>query len=204
MQWSLINREPRTGVTLFWIDEGMDTGPVFLKKEIAIPNGIDAFELKKLLISLGVEGLKEGLELIRQGKIERKPQEVTFTFAPPIKKEQGQADWKCPAVEIDALIRALAEWPGVATRFATGPLAGQTLKFLKAEALETQPQEAGACPASAVPGEITGIVRGKGFVVKCGQGFLLSSIVQVQGRKPVPAWAFWQGARMQVGDRLGS
>jgi methionyl-tRNA formyltransferase len=203
MQWSLINREPRTGVTIFWIDEGMDTGPILLKKEVAVPPGTDAIALRELLVPLGVEALVEALALIEGGKAPRTFQEGIPSFAPPIKKEQGRIDWNRPAAEIEGFIHGLAEWPGAGSPFATGPLEGQVLKILKARTLGEPPPEAGAASASAVPGEITGIIRGQGFLIKCSQGFLLPSVVQVQGRKPMPAWAFWQGARMQAGDRFG-
>ena len=203
MQWSLIRREARTGVTLFWIDEGMDTGPVLLKKEIALAPGTDALALRELLVPLGVKALAEALSLIEQGKVPRIPQAGTPSFAPPIKKGQGLIDWGRPAAEIEALVRGLVEWPGAASPFLTGPLKGQTLKILKAEALEGQPGEAGAPPAGAAPGAITGVIKGKGFLIKCSQGFLLPTLVQAQGKKSMPAWAFWQGARMQAGDRFG-
>jgi methionyl-tRNA formyltransferase len=203
IQWALIKRESRTGVTLFWIDEGMDTGPLLLQKEVEIPAGTDAIGLKKLLIPLGVQALSESLDLIRQGNAPRAHQTGIPSFAPPLRKEQGRIDWKRPAAEIEGLIRGLVEWPGAGSRFSAGSLAGQTLKILKAEASEVFPAEAGACPPAAAPGEIVGIARGKGFVIKCSQGFLLPTFVQVQGRKPMPAWDFWQGARLNVGDRLG-
>ena len=74
IQWALINGETETGVTLFWLDEGMDTGPVFLQKRIPIQPEDDAESLRNKLVDLGVLCLEEALGLIEKGSIRRDPQ----------------------------------------------------------------------------------------------------------------------------------
>ncbi len=74
IQWSLINGETETGVTLFWLDEGMDTGPLFIQRKIAIESDDDADTLRNKLVELGVKLLEEAMDRMDLGKIERLPQ----------------------------------------------------------------------------------------------------------------------------------
>ena len=74
VQWALINGEKTTGVTLFWLDEGMDTGPIFLRREERVLESDDAASLFSRLSALGADLLGEGLKKISAGEIIREPQ----------------------------------------------------------------------------------------------------------------------------------
>ena len=186
IQWALINGETETGVTLFWLDEGMDTGPVFLQEKIAILPEDDAESLRNKLVLLGVQCLERAIALVEKGEIRRDPQAGESKKAFLLKKEDGRIDWEKPAQMIWNQMRGMTPWPGT---FTGG------LKILKARLLdESGPGE---------PGRIMSVVSGEGPVVKCGQYSLALLPVQPEGKKPMTAWSWWQGARLKIGDKIG-
>src|SRR5207253_7509306 len=93
IQRALMNGETKTGVTLFWLDEGMDTGPIFTQKSLAIGEEDDAESLRAKLVPLGVEALKQVLEKVSKGSMVRNPQTGPVSLAPSLKKEEGKIDW---------------------------------------------------------------------------------------------------------------
>jgi methionyl-tRNA formyltransferase len=196
IQRALMQGETTTGVTLFWLDPGMDTGPIFLQKSLAIEASDDAESLREKLIPLGVQAMKEALEQLAQGKAPRTPQQGAVTLAPSLKKEEGKIDWQWSATKIANLIRGTSPWPGAFTFM--GDPKPQRLKILKAEGLEAYPESS----ISAENGTVVGLVGGRGYVVKCGQGFLHVLQVQPEGKRPMSAWDFWQGARLKLGEKL--
>jgi methionyl-tRNA formyltransferase len=185
IQWALINGETETGVTLFWLDEGMDTGPIFLQKKIAITPDDDADSLRNKLVDLGVTALDEAVRLIESGKVIREPQTGASSKAPLLKKEDGRINWTKPAESIWNQLRGMTPWPGVYSG---------TLKILEAKPVFESEK--------GVPGTVIRLVSGEGPVVKCGQHSLALLEVQPEGKKPMSAWSWWQGARLKPGDPL--
>ena len=197
IQRALMQGEKRTGVTLFWLDEGMDSGPIFLQKEIPIAEEDDAETLREKLITLGLEALQEALAQIKKGQIVRKPQSGPVSLAHSLKKDEGKIDWNKSAIEIVNLIRGTTPWPGAYTLISVGSKVHR-LKLLKARAISTIPDV-----KSAETGGVAALDKGRGFVVKCSRDFLQIIHVQPEGKRPMSAWEFWQGARMKLGDKLG-
>jgi methionyl-tRNA formyltransferase len=186
IQWALINGETETGVTLFWLDEGMDTGPILLQKKVPILPEDDADSLRNKLVDLGVICLEEALGLIDAGNIKREPQVGAASKAAILKKEDGRIDWAKPAEAIWNQMRGMTPWPGTYTGH---------LKILKAHpVLESAEGEFGS---------VIRVVSGEGPIVKCGKNSLALIQVQPEGKKPMPARSWWQGARLKVGDKLG-
>ena len=105
VQWSLARGEKKTGVSLFWLDEGMDTGPIQAMLETGIGPDEDAGELLARLTALGVELLDSTLTDLEAGKIARRPQEGAPSLAPLIKREDARIDLARPAREIHDLVR---------------------------------------------------------------------------------------------------
>jgi methionyl-tRNA formyltransferase len=215
IQRALMNGETQTGVTLFWLDEGMDTGPVFLQKKLAIEEQDDAESLRQKLVPLGLEALKEALSQMAAGKITRQPQTGPSSLAHSLKKEEGEIDWEQPAATIANLVRGTNPWPGAFT-FALVGEKSQRLKILKAKSIPhpnpLPPRERGRPTEGSADGEgwsnvvsgaVVGLESGRGFIVKCSQEFLQILHVQPEGKRPMSAWDYWQGARMKIGDKLG-
>ncbi len=185
IQWTLVNGETETGATLFWLDEGMDTGPIFIQKKIAILPEDDADSLRNKLVDLGVSCLGEALGLLEKGKITREPQAGIPSKAPMINKEDGRIDWTKSAEAIHNKLRGFTPWPGA---YCGG------MKILKAKvSFDSE---------IADPGTVVRLVNGEGPVVKCGLNSLVLLQVQPEGKKAMPAWNWWQGARLKIGDKL--
>ncbi|MBU2614205.1 MAG: methionyl-tRNA formyltransferase [Elusimicrobia bacterium] len=201
MQWALINGEKSTGVTIFFIDEGLDTGKILFQKEIPIELEDDFASLENKLVEEGMKLLGESIKLISNKDFTAREQAGEPSFAPPLKKSDGIINWSAKSsIEICSLIRGVNPWPGAYTE--TGIEEHGLLKILKAKPIEPSKEESDLWIKNRVPGEIAALIRGKGFVVKCKEGFLLVEFVQRQNGKFINAWAFWQGARLEIGKKF--
>ena len=180
-----------TGVTTFVLDEGMDTGPVLRRVEVAIEPDEGAGALLARLAELGAPVLVESLRALHAGE-EPVPQPAEgATLAPKIHPEDVQLDLTRPAEELGWLVRSADPAPGAHTTFR-----GARLKVFGAvpvTAVET---------ASAAPGTVVALDR-EGVVVACGSGALRLTEVQPAGKPRMAAAAFANGARIEVGERLG-
>ena len=132
INWCIINGDKTTGVTAMYMDKGMDTGDIILKKEIEIGEDENAGELHDRLSELGASALSETMELLIEGKIERTPQNnEEATYAPIMTKELGRIDWSRDAKDIRNLIRGTYPWPGAFSSYN-----GKMFKILRAQALD--------------------------------------------------------------------
>ena len=190
VQWSLVRGEKKSGVTLFWLDEGMDTGPIFIQRETEIGPDEDAPALMKRLTALGVEALGTVLDEIEAGRIVREPQKGEPTIAPLIKKEDARVDLVRPGADIHNLVRGFRGWPRAWLQFK-----GQRVQILKTR----HSDEAG----SGKSGTIVSVDRSGGILLQCGGSSRLWFLeVQPEGKKPVSAADFINGLRMNAGDVL--
>jgi len=190
VQWSLVKGETKTGVTLFWLDEGMDTGPILLQKETAIEPDEDAPALMKRLTDLGLEALNDALDELAAGQVARQPQSGEASLAPLIKKEDARLDLSRDALELHNLARGMRIWPKAWLQIGKS----------RVQVLKTR---LGAETGSAKPGAIVRVERGGGILVQCGGSSRLWVLeVQPEGKKPVSAADFINGLRLAAGDFL--
>ena len=195
VQWALINGEKTTGVTLFWLDKGMDTGPVFLRRELPVLESDDAASLFARLSVLGTELLGEGLQKISAGELAREPQSGEPSAAPKLTPSAARLVFdEMPAAAILGRVRGLACGPK--PRF-TIPSQG---RLLTVQVLAAVP--APEPPAGALPGAVLSVEPGGGFVVKCASGALLVKTVKPEGKREMPGADFLNGLRLRPGDRL--
>ncbi len=118
VHWAIANGEKTTGVCTMLLEEGLDTGPVFLCEETNIGPDETAPQLYDRLAELGAGVLIETVNGVVSGMLKPKPQDDSLaTFAPILKKENGFIDWSMPAIEIHNRVRAFNPWPGTVTRF---------------------------------------------------------------------------------------
>lgn len=193
IQWSLINGDSRTGVTGFWLEEGLDSGPIFHQSNVPIEPDDNVKTLREKLIKSGIDLLGRVMTDTAKGAIIRRPQEGECTLAPQLKKDDGKISWERPSKEIVNLVRGVMEWPGAATTYRPDGGAAKLLKVFRASAVP------------AARGEMGEIVEAGslGVVVKTRDAGVRLEEVQPEGKKPMPAWSFWQGARLKTGDKLG-
>lgn len=183
IQWAILAGDRVTGVCTQRMEEGLDTGPLYLCKETPIDERETAGTLHDRLSVLAAEVAVETLELL--GRVDPAPQpEEGVCWAPKIEKEDGRLDWSEPADALDRRVRAMTPWPGGFVPWDRGPL----------KLLEVRPTE-----GSGAPGEILSLSP---LVVAAGRGALELVRVQAPGRRPVSGADFANGARLAVGEVL--
>lgn len=193
VQWSLVRGETKTGVSLFWLDEGMDTGPVQAVVETGIAPDEDAPALLGRLTGLGVELLDSVLTGLAAGNVVRRSQDGIPSYAPLIEREDARLDLGRDAAELHNLVRGFRSWPRAWLELSNG----------KVLVLTTRLPEATDPPASGTPGRVLSIGRNKGILVECSSRSRLWFLeVQPEGKKPLNAAEFANGLRLAVGGVL--
>lgn len=194
INWAIARGERETGVTIMRMDAGLDTGPILLRRATAIGDEETAAELTPRLAELGAESLIEVLSKIERGEITPQPQNnAEATLAPILKRKDGEVDWTMTAVEIFNRLRGFTPFPGCHTFFNGGRL----------EIVKARVEPGGVGAGQFQPG-VVGEVAKESFVVACGAGAgLRITEVQPEGKRVMAARDFLNGARLQVGAKLG-
>ena len=198
INWPIVNGETRTGVTTMRIDAGMDTGDMLLQREIEIGAKETAPELAARLSEIGAPLMVETLRGLAAGTIVPRAQNHTeASYAPMLKKEDGRIDWKRPATEIYNRMRGFAPWPGAYTTFR-----GQSCHVWGEPASKGEGAGSPRGRGEAAPGSL--YAEKNELFVCCGDTTVLSlSAVKLEGRKPVKAGDFANGARLKSSERFG-
>jgi len=191
MQWAIINGESETGVTLHYVDAGIDTGPVIAEERVRIELEDDAPAVRAKLKDAGARLLRTWWPAIAAGTAPRVAQdESRATYYPLRSPEDGRIDWSAPAVSIYNLVRALAApWPGAFTTFGGGKLVLRRAVVAKGEG------------PSAAPGFVS-LLDGRGARVGTGGGDLLIIEAEANGQAAGPGDLGRLG--LAVGIRLGA
>lgn len=187
---AILHGDTMTGVSLMLTDAGMDTGPIIAQRSIQIGRDDTTPLLTQKLAVLAADTLEDVLPDWLKGKITPRVQdEGQATYAPLLTREQGLLDWRLPAVNLERAVRALNPWPGTYTL-----LDGCELKVHSARAI----------PGEDVPDAPGTVVNLGGRIgVVTGKGVLVVDILQLEGRRSLPAPEFARGRRGFVGARLG-
>src|SRR2546430_89737 len=159
--WQLIRGETRTGVTVFWPDAGIDTGPILLQREATIGLDDTAGTLYyRTLFPLGVETVLDAVALVRSGRAPRLPQDESRASHDPLCGDQHAAiDWTRPAGEVHDLIRGCDPQPGAHTTWR-----GSRLRFYEPHRVDAAPTPPGTV-LGAGPDGIT--IAAAGGAVRC-------------------------------------
>lgn len=192
IQWTVLNGEAVGGVTSMYMDEGLDTGDMILKKETPVGPDETSGELFDRLCLLGAECLAETLELIESGNAPRTPQNhAEATLAPILSKEMARIDFGKDARQVHNLVRGMSPWPTAFTRCGE--------KLLKIHQSQVVAELEGK--PCGKPGEV--IADGKHFTVACGSGALRLCVVQLEGKGRLEGEVFLRGSRLEPGFVLG-
>lgn len=188
IQWSVINGFEKTGVTSMQMDEGLDTGDMLIRKEIAIGENETAGELHDRVSLLGAEVLEETINALIAGELKpEKQNHDEFTYAPMLSKELSPIDWNLTAREVHNKIRGLSPWPS-----ASAVLNGKKVKIHKSIL---------AAETNKSAGEV--VENGKRLVVACGDGKCIEILtIQAEGKKAMSAADFMRGNSVNLGDRF--
>ncbi len=187
--WALLNGEERSGVTTMKLVEKMDVGPILMQEEVPIALDETAASLEAELNSVGARLLSETIRRLKEGSIVAKPQrEEEATYAPMLKKVDGQIDWTQSAEIIERRVRAFQPWPSTYSFWN-----GQLVKVFKAAVVGAEEE--------AAAGEVVRADRG-GLWIATGRGILSLEEVQLENRKRLPVAEFLKGAKIEKGERL--
>ena len=190
INWALINGETVTGFTIFWLDKGIDTGPILLQKEVPVdPEDTAGTLYFNKLFPMGVEAMGEAVDIIKAGNPPRTVQdESKATYDPPCSDEHAKIDWSKPAHEVHNLIRGCDPQPGAQTTWR-----GKMVRVFDARL------QKGANSSSA--GEVTGI-GSEEISIALNGGTLAVKRMRGEGAK-VSGAEFAKEVNLKVGDRLG-
>ena len=164
INWAVIQGDTRTGLTILWVDKGIDTGPILLQKEIDItPEDTTGSLYFNSLFPLGIEAIAEAVDLIKSGKAPKVSQDDALaTYEPPCDDTVAAVDWSKPAPEVYNLVRGCDPQPG-----AYSTLKGEKVKFYKALLMEAAEETSPGQVISIGAGEV--VVALKGGTLKIGK-----------------------------------
>jgi methionyl-tRNA formyltransferase len=191
INWAIIQGDTHTGLTILWADKGIDTGPILLQKEVEIGAHHTTGSLYfNTLFPMGIEAITEAVELIKEGKAPRIPQdESKATYEPPCDDRVASVGFEKSINDIYNLIRGCDPQPGAYTSFK-----GKKVRFYDAR---MEPSESGE-----KPGEILAIQKESLHIAVRG-GMIRIGKVRVDKGEKIGPIEFAQAVDLKVGDRLG-
>lgn len=179
IQAAIADGDCETGITVMYMDEGLDTGDILLQRNVEILPDDTGATLHDRLAHVAPEALLESLRLLAAGNAPRIPQDNTrATNAPKLKREHGQIDWAQSAEAIERKIRADNPWPGA---------------FMKVDRQNLKIFSASVVDLNGKPGEI--LRSDKELIVATGKGALSLAHVQLEGKRRMTAAEFLRGHR---------
>ncbi len=192
MNWAIWQGRAKTGLTIFWPDKGIDTGPVLLQRECAIApeDTLGTLYFNKLL-PMGVEALAEAVKLVRGGNAPRVAQDhAQATYEPIAKEEHALVRWDMPAQVVYNIIRGANPQPGAWTMYK-----GAKLKLFDCRLVPSESTER--------PGKVLA-VSGDGILVASWGGALLLQRLQPAGGAKAKAGDYASASGLAVGEQLGN
>ena len=191
INWALIQGDTRTGLTIFWVDKGIDTGPILLQKEVEIkPEDTTGSVYFNKLFPMGVDAMVEAVELIEKGKAPRIPQDDSkATYEPPCDDRVVSVNFEKPVIDVYNLIRGCDPQPGAYATYQ-----GKRVRFYEAKMSSADVRKQA--------GEILSIEEGSVQIVAKGGILHVGKLRVGKGEKIGPA-EFAEIIGGKVGDRFG-
>ncbi len=191
IQAAIREGDAETGMTVMYMDEGLDTGDILLMERTPVLADDTGGRLHDRLAALAPVALERALDLLEAGTAPRVPQDSALaTHCGKLRREDGRLDWTRSAPELERLVRAYDPWPGTFTRLANGAV-------LKIHRVSVAPVSG----ATAAAGDVLAVDAKAGLIVQCGDGCLRLEEVQAEGGRRLPAADFLRGH--PVSARLG-
>ena len=188
---AILNGDTKSGVSIMYIEEGLDSGDVILQESCDILENDTLGTLHDKLKDLGAIGLEKALKLIETGKVEATKQDESLaTFVKPITKEQAKIDWNNTKEVIFNQVRGLNPFPAAHTFNEKD----ENIKIYKTDKLDKEYE--------GQNGQIVDIINKKGPVVKVKNGALVLLEVKFQGKKLQRGVDVINGRKMAIGECL--
>jgi methionyl-tRNA formyltransferase len=195
MHWAIRAGETTTGLTVFWVDAGIDTGPILLQREVEItPDDTVGSLYFDKLFQPGVDALVEAVRLVREGAAPKLAQDAAqATYEPPASDENSAIVWSAPARGVYNLVRGSNPTPGAHAR-----LDGKLVRIFDAAftAVETYPADRNP------PGAVMAIDADSIEIALAG-GILSAKRLSLEGGKKLKASEFAAAAGVKAGGRFG-
>ncbi len=191
INWAIIMGDTRTGLTIFWVDKGIDTGPILLQKEVEIkPDDTTGSIYFNTLFPMGVDAMVEAVELIKRGEAPRIPQDPSkATYEPPCDDRVAVIDFEKSAEEIYNLVRGCDPQPG-----AFSMLKERKIRLYEAVLLHE--------PGGRNPGEILSIEE-KGIRVASRDGVIQIGKLRLDKGEKLSPIEFGKEVGLKAGNRFG-
>lgn len=191
IQWSILNGDSVTGLSIADVTKDLDAGDIFFQEEIPLSPDLDAAKLSRLLSERSYTVLQQLFKQIEENRLlSRKNQDGSkASYARKLEKKDGLVQWNEPAEIIQRKIRALFPWPGTVIC-----IRGENVKLLRAEVLEEPSQK-------IVPGTLLEVEKEK-IHVSTGKGVLVLQSVQPEGKRQMTAAEYARGRRLEKGNFL--
>jgi methionyl-tRNA formyltransferase len=174
IQAAIVGGDRETGISVMYMDEGLDTGDVLLQKRIEIAENETGGSLHDRLAEIAPAALAEALAALGEGKAPRVPQDSSLaTYAAKLEREDGRLDWREPAALLERKIRAFNPWPGAFTVLRDDAGRERKLKIFRAHLVREESAEALVFPAT--------------------EGALALDEVQLEGKRRMSAGEFLRG-----------
>jgi methionyl-tRNA formyltransferase len=183
IQASIVAGDRESGVTVMYMDEGLDTGDVLVQSVLEVARDETGESLHERLAQIAPAALEKALTYLQKGNARRVPQDSSLaTYAPKLQRDDGRIDWTESAALIERKIRAFDPWPGAFTLLRDAAGTGRKLKIFAAKVIG---------PGKAEPGEI---LRSDGsLVIAAKDGALSLGEVQLEGKRRMSAAEFLRG-----------
>lgn len=189
INWVIINGEEKTGVSTMFMDEGLDSGDIILQSEFKLDDEITAGELHDWMTLEGSKVLCETLDLIKDGKAPRTPQNHDeFSYAPIMDKNLGHVDFSKTAREIHNLVRGVNPWPSAYTTYMD-----KKMKVWKTKVLDEK--------STKEPGTILKVDK-EGIKVSTKDKVILITEIQMPNKKRMEVKEFIKGNSLEEGTVL--
>ncbi|MDH5513211.1 MAG: formyltransferase family protein [Gammaproteobacteria bacterium] len=190
INWPIIGGATKTGLTIFYPDDGLDEGDILLQKEVDIgPDDTLGTVYFQKIFPLGVAAVLEAVDLIRDGKAPRiKQDDSKATYESWCRKADAEIDWSKPVADVYNLIRGTNPQPGAWTT-----LGGKTLQIFDSARVD----------ASGDPGAVTD-VSDAGITVAADGGSILVKRLRYDGGDKLGAADFASAQGLSPGARLGT
>ena len=186
IQWSVINGEKETGVTIMQMDEGIDTGDMLYQKAIPIMIDDTAESMFEKLSALGGEMIVDALRKLEKDELKAiKQDDALSSHAPMLDKKISEIDWDQPAEKVHDLVRGLYSWP-----IAQTSLHGKKLKIYRTSLGKGR-------------GESGAVINTAPLTIACKEGAVVIEELQLEGKKRMDAKTFLIGHPLKINEKLG-
>jgi len=209
IQAAIRDGKSTTGITVIYMDQGLDTGDILLADSLEIAPDETGQSLHDRLAALAPRSLQRALGRLAAGSAPRTPQSETgASHCRKLNRKDGAIDWSRPAVEIERWIRAYHPWPGTATTWVDGPDRSdgsghrKMLKVFPPVGVGPSPPPPPPTPHPTLPGTVLS-TGPAGIAVATGQGAIFLRSLQLEGRRRMLSEDFMKGNPLPANARFG-